>query len=275
MHTIWKGAISFGLVNIPIKLYAATEDKDIKFRSLHKKCHNPIKYEKICPVCDETLEQEDIVKGYEYEPSKFVIIEEDEMKELAGASNRLIEITDFVKLADIDPIHFNRSYFIGPNENGSKPYSLLRKAMEKTGKIGVAKITMRSKESLAVVRVYKNGLLLETIYFPDEVRKVDLVPEIPGEVELNEKELQMAEQLIEQLTTEFDPEKYQDTYRESVLQLIENKMKGQQVSVPKKVPQHNVVDLMAALQASLDQSQQVSQPEKKKRPVRRKIEQSS
>lgn len=254
MHTMWKGAISFGLVNIPIKLYSATEDKDIKMRYLHKECHNPIKYEKKCPVCEVEIQQDDIIKGYEYEPGKFVEIEKKELDQLTGEATKSIEIVDFVDLNEIDPIFFNRSYFVGPNENGEKPFTLLMHAMEKTGKIGIAKITIRSKQHLAVVRVYKNGLVLETIFFPDEVRNIEHVPGLPEKVDLNDKEIEMAEQLIEQLTTPFEPEKYTDDYREQLMQLIQSKISGEEITIAKDKPKANVVDLMDALQASLNES---------------------
>ncbi|MBH0166157.1 Ku protein [Fictibacillus sp. 7GRE50] len=254
MHTMWKGAISFGLVNIPIKLFAATENKDIKMRYLHEKCHSPVQYEKICHVCEETVDSKEIVKGYEYEPGKFVVVEKEELDELAGVSDKSIEIIDFIKLEEIDPIFYNRSYFVGPGENGTKSFALLKKAMEETGKIGLAKFTLRSKEHLAAVRVYKNGLVLETIFYPDEVRNVDHVPGLTDEVSLNEKEVEMAKQLIEQLTAPFEPEKYEDEYREAVLELINSKISGDEVKVAKEKPKTNVVDLMEALQASINES---------------------
>ncbi|WNB90643.1 Ku protein [Bacillus sp. NEB1478] len=254
MHTMWKGAISFGLVNIPIKLFAATENKDIKMRYLHEKCHTPVQYEKICPSCEETVDAKEIVKGYEYEPGKFVVVEKEELDELAGVSDKSIEIIDFIQLEEIDPIFYNRSYFIGPGENGTKSFALLKKAMEDTGKIGLAKFTLRSKEHLAAVRVYKNGLVLETIFYPDEVRNVDHVPGLTDEVSLNDKELDMAKQLIEQLTAPFEPEKYEDEYREAVLELIHTKISGNEVKISKEKPKSNVVDLMEALQASINES---------------------
>lgn len=254
MHTMWKGAISFGLVTIPIKLYAATEDKDIKMRYLHKECHNPIKYEKVCPLCKEEVNPDDIIKGYEYEPGRFVELEKNELDELTSEANKSIEIIDFVDLTEIDPIFFNRSYYVGPNEHGEKPFTLLKQAMENTGKIGLAKITIRSKEHLAVVRVYKKGLVLETIFYPDEVRNADQVPGIPENVKIDEKEIKMAEQLIEQLTTEFEPSKYTDDYRVQLMNLIQSKITGEEIMVAKDKPKANVVDLMDALQASLDQS---------------------
>lgn len=266
MHTMWKGSISFGLVHIPIKLFSATEEKDIKMRYLHKECNSPVKYEKVCPVCKKEIATDDIVRGYEYEPGKFVVMDKEELDELAKDKNKNIEIIDFVKLDEIDPIYFNRSYYVGPSENGEKAYSLLKKAMEDSGKIGLAKFTLRSKEHLAVVRFYKRGLVLETIYYPDEVRNADHVPGIPDNLELNQKELDMATQLIEQLTTPFEPEKYTDEYRTTLMDLIHSKITGDEVKIAKEVPQTNIVHLMEALQASIDQSK----PKKKKRVAKKK-----
>ncbi|WP_102346513.1 non-homologous end joining protein Ku [Bacillus sp. Marseille-P3661] len=263
MHTIWKGAISFGLVNIPINLFAATENKDISFRSIHKECNSPIKYQKVCPVCEREVQNDEIIKGYEYEPGKFVVINNEELKEIAPESNRKIEIIDFVKLDEIDPIYFDKSYFLGPQENGNKSYLLLKQAMKDTGKIGLAKITIRSKESLAIVRVFDKGLLLETIYFPEEVRSIDQVPGLDSEIQLDEKELTMATQLIEQLTTSFEPEKYSNDYRTALMELIESKVTGEEFTVPKEAPKTNVVDLMAALQASIDQTKPLQNSETK------------
>lgn len=268
MHTIWKGSISFGLVNIPISLFAATENNDIRFRSLHKECHNPIKYEKVCPVCEKDVGNDDLVKGYEYEPGKFVVIDKEDLEDVAPESNKMVEIMDFINLDEIDPIFFDRSYFLGPRDNGLKSYSLLKRAMEDTGKIGLAKITIRSKESLAVVRMYKDGLLLETIHFPEEVRNAEMVPGVSSDIELNEKEVTMAVQLIEQLTTTFDPEKYTNEYRTTLMELIESKANGEDIKVSKEKPKENVVDLMEALQASIDKSK--TEDEKKQQPKRKK-----
>ncbi|WP_347550804.1 Ku protein [Pseudalkalibacillus hwajinpoensis] len=267
MHTMWKGAISFGLVNIPIKLYAATEDKDIKMRYLHQECHTPIKYEKRCPNCDRSLESDEIVRGYEYEEGKFVIMEKDEIESLAREKNKSVEIVDFIELTDIDPVYFNRSYFIGPNDNGNKPYMLLKQAMEESGRIGLAKITIRSKEHLAAVRVYEKGLMLETMYFPDEVRAIDNVPDLPEELEVSDKEKKLAKQLIEQLTTKFEPSNYKDERREAIMALIESKISGDEIKVVEEKPKRNVADLMDALQASLDST---PKPAKKKKAAPRK-----
>ena len=256
MHTMWKGSISFGLVNIPIKMFSATEDKDVKLRTLHKECHTPIKYEKVCPNCEKEVQNEDLVKGYEYVKGKFVILEDDELEQLKKEhEDKNVKIIDFVKLDDIDPIYFNRSYFLGPGENGSKAYSLLREALQTSGKIGVAEITIRSKQQLAVVRVYKDCLVMETIHYPDEVRNVKDVPSVPEKTDVNEQELKTAIMLIDQLTTEFDPEKYEDDYREAILKLIESKITNEQgTTTPKEGEKNNVVDLMSALQASIERT---------------------
>lgn len=267
MHTIWKGSISFGLVNIPIKLHAATENNDVKLRQLHKECHSPISYQKVCPVCAKEVQNEEIVKAYEYTKNKFVVLDEEELEKLKKENeDKAVEIIDFVKLEEIDPIYFERSYFMAPDASGGKAYALLRKALQDSGKIGVAKIIIRSKEQLAVVRVYKDALLMETIHFPDEVRNVQEVPNIPSADSVVQKELDTALLLVDQLTTAFDPTKYTDEYRTALMDLIEEKKSGNRtVAASEKQPAapSNVTDLMAALQASLDQT-------KKKKPATRK-----
>lgn len=256
MHTMWKGSISFGLVNIPIKLHAATEDKDIKLRTLHKKCHSPIKYEKVCPNCEEEVKNEDIVKAYEYTKGKFVILDEEDLEKLRKENeDKAVEIIDFVKMDQIDPIYFDKSYYMSPHEGGGKAYALLRKALEESQKVGIAKIVIRSKEQLAVIRIYRNTLIMETIHYPDEVRDVGEVPNVPAEDKIAEKELDTAILLIDQLTTDFQPEKFTDEYRNALLALIESKRMGKETVVPAaREAATNVTDLMAALQASIDRT---------------------
>jgi DNA end-binding protein Ku len=255
MHTMWKGSISFGLVNIPVKMFAATEDKDIRFRNIHKDCHTPIKYEQVCPSCNKKLGPGEIVRGYEYEPGRFVIIEDSDLDAVRPDITKSVEIIDFVLLKDIDPIYYIKSYYLSPQETGSKAYNLLREAMNKTGRIAVARIVIRDKESLAIVRVYKNVLVLETIYYPDEVRDVKQVPGLDENVRLNEAELDMATQLIDNLTHEFQPEKYRNDYRDRLMELINKKAEGDEIVAAPEVRKTNVVDLMQALQASLQQTQ--------------------
>ncbi|WP_047980929.1 non-homologous end joining protein Ku [Ornithinibacillus contaminans] len=270
MHTMWKGTISFGLVNIPVKMHAATENKDVSLRQLHKECKSPIKYEKVCPVCEKEVGNDDIVKAYEYAKNKFVILDEEDLAELKKEQeDKAVEIMDFVKLEDIDPIYFEKSYYLSPNEGGSNAYGLLRAALEETGKIGVAKMMIRSKEQLAVIRIYKNTLVVETIHYPDEVRDVKEVPNVPENVETAKKEIDTAKMLIDQLTTEFDPEKYKDEYRTALLELIEEKKNQDQTTTATDKPKpDNVTDLMEALQASLDRAKK-DKP-KPKQPKKRK-----
>ncbi|KAB2338132.1 Ku protein [Cytobacillus depressus] len=267
MHTMWKGSISFGLVNIPIKLHAATEDKDVKLRNLHKECHSPVKYEKVCPVCDVEIKNEDIVKAYEYTKGKFVVLDDDDLEKLKKENeDKAVEIMDFVKMEQIDPIYYDRTYYMSPGDGGSKAYSLLRKALEESEKVGLAKIIIRSKEQLAVIRVYENTLVMETIHYPDEVRKSGDVPNVPEEDKVTKKEIDTAILLIDQLTSEFEPEKYTDEYRTALLELIESKRTGKEVVTPvEKEPVSKVTDLMAALQASIDKTKPKKPAAKKKR----------
>ncbi|KAB3526334.1 non-homologous end joining protein Ku [Alkaliphilus serpentinus] len=261
MHTVWKGSISFGLVNIPVKLHAATEDKDIKLRQLHKKCNNPIKYQKTCPHCDEEVKPEDIIMAYEYAPEKYVVIEGEELDRIKKDQEaKAVDIINFVKLEEIDPIYFDRSYYLSPGDGGGKAYALLRKSLTDSGKIGLAKIMIRSKEKMAVIRPYSNTLIVETLHFPDEVRSLQEVPNVPHEVQLSEKELKTATLLIDQLTEEFEPEKYTDDYRTALMNLIEDKMKDE-AGVEVK-GRDNVVDLMKALEESIKRTKGAKPPVK-------------
>lgn len=274
LHTVWKGSISFGLVNIPIKLHTATENNDIKLRQLHKECHSPISYQKVCPICDKEVKSEEIVKAYEYTKNKFVVLDDEELEKLKKENeDKAVEIIDFVKLEEIDPIYFERSYFMAPDANGGKAYALLRKALKESGKIGVAKIIIRSKEQLAIVRVYKDALLMETIHFPDEVRNVGDVPNIPDEGTVVKKELDTALLLVDQLTTAFDPDKYTDEYRTALMELIEEKKAGNATVAKAEKPTispSNTTDLMAALQASLDKTKKKKPAPRKKTPAKMK-----
>lgn len=267
MHTVWKGSISFGLVNIPIKLHAATENKDVKLRQLHKKCNTPISYKKVCEGCDQEVTEDEIVKAYEYAKNKFVVLDQEDLENLRKENeDKAVEIIDFVKLQEIDPIYFERSYYMSPDANGSKAYTLLRKTLEESGKIGVAKIIIRSKEQLAIVRVFKDALVMETIHFPDEVRSIGEVPNIPSEQTIVQKELDTALLLVDQLTTAFDPNKYQDEYRLRLMDLIEEKKADSTVtaSEAKRPLPDNVTDLMSALQASLDKTKPKKTTRKRK-----------
>ncbi|MDQ0057906.1 non-homologous end joining protein Ku [Paenibacillus harenae] len=254
MHTVWKGAISFGLVHVPVKMFTATEDKDVHFRSIHKECGTPISNVRTCAHCGKEVGLDDIAKGFEYEKGKFVLFNDEEIEALKPESARVIQILDFVDLTDIDPLYFQKAYYLSPDMSGAGAYSLLLEAIKQTGKIGIAKISIRSKSSLAAIRVVGNCLCLETMHYPDEIRSLALVPNLPEQTVVNEKELQMAKMLIEQLSETFSPEKYTDDYRLSMLEAIQHKIAGESVDIVSAPAEgrSNVIDLMAALQASLE-----------------------
>ncbi|EPY12655.1 Ku protein [Paenibacillus alvei] len=253
MHTVWKGAISFGLVHVPVKMHTATEDKDISMRMIHKECGSPLSYVRSCPVCDKEVAWDEIIKGYEYEKGRFVLFDKEELEQLQEEANRAISIIDFVDLQEIDPIYYQKTYYLSPDQAGANAYQLLREALNETGKIGIAKVTLRAKSSLAAIRVLNNCLVMETMHYPDEIRASTQVPNVPEQVQVNPKELEMAKLLISQLSTTFEPEKYTDEYRARLLERIERKIAGQEVrTAPAAQPTANVVDLMAALQASIE-----------------------
>lgn len=265
MRPLWKGAISFGLVSIPVKMYAATEQKNVKFNYLHRECKTPIKYHKVCPNCQREVEADEIVRGYEYQKGRYVVIEEEDMENLPLSTMRTIDILDFVELEDIDPIYFVKSYFLAPEEYGKKPYKLLFEALGKTGKIAVAKVFIRSRENLVTLRRYQNCLVMETMLYPDEIRLPESIPELKEHVELHENELKMAENLISNLSSEFQPEKYKSDYRDALLQLIHAKVENNLVEIPPAPHQEKVIDLMEALKASLAATEGKKQAEPKKR----------
>lgn len=253
MHTVWKGAISFGLVNVPVKMFSATEDKDIAMKYIHKSCNTPLSYVRKCKTCNAEVEWEDIARGYEYEPGKFVVFDKEELDRLTGEVTKEIKILDFVHLSDIDPIYYQKTYYLSPIETGAHAYNLLLQSMKDTQKIGISQVSIRSKSSLAAIRVIDNCIAMETLFYPDEIRPVSQVPNLPQtETVINEKEMNMAKLLIEQLTTPFEPEKYKDNYRIALLEAIDQKIAGEQINVAPAAQKSNVIDLMSALQASLD-----------------------
>jgi DNA end-binding protein Ku len=252
MHTVWKGAISFGLVHVPVKMFSATEDKDISMRYIHKACITPLSYVRKCTTCEKEVDWEEISRGYEYEPGRFVLFEKDDLEQISGEANKEIKILDFVQLTDIDPVYFQKTYYLSPGDTGAGAYNLLLESMRQTGKIGISKVSIRSKSSLAAIRVIDNCLAMETMFYPDEIRPISQVPNLPAKVTANDRELDMAKMLIEQLSTPFEPEKYKDEYRQRLLEAIEHKVAGEEIQVAPEVQKTNVIDLMAALQASLD-----------------------
>jgi len=252
MHTLWKGAISFGLVHVPVKMFSATEDKDISTRYIHRSCSTPLATVRKCPTCEVEVEWEDIARGYEYEPGRFVVFEKEEIERLNGEVNKEIKILDFVDLQEIDPIYFQKTYYLSPGDTGANAYGLLMEALKQTGRIGIAKVSIRSKSSLCCLRVIGNCLVMETMFYPDEVRAITLVPNLPEQVNVKENELTMAKMLIDQLSTPFEASKYKDDYRAAFMEAIEHKIAGEEVQTAPQVHKSNVIDLMSALQASLE-----------------------
>jgi DNA end-binding protein Ku len=253
MHTMWKGSVSFGLVNVPIKMFAATESKDVKFRYLHETCKTPIQYVRTCKTCNKEVEWNEIVRGYEYEPGRFVIFTEEELSGIRKERSQTIDIVEFVQLTDIDPIYYDKSYYLAPEASGKKAYALLLSAMEQTGKIAIAKTVLRNNETLACLRPSESSLILETLFWPDEVRSTEELPNIEGPLSVTDKELDMAVTLINQLETKFEPEKYKDERRQETMALIEQKISNNDVSlrVVEEGPKQNIADLMQALQESI------------------------
>lgn len=265
MRSLWKGSISFGLVNIPVRLYSATEDKDVRFHLLHRECGSPIRYSRVCPVCRRELEPEEVSRGYEYQKDKYVLVSDEEWQQAQPAPTGNIDLIQFVDLDQIDPIYFARPYYLTPNEGGQKGYALLRQVMRDTGKIALAKVALRNRESLAALRIYGPCLLLETLLYQDEIRPLNLLPELDFEVELDDREVKMAQTLVEALSNDFKPEEYHDAYRENLLSLIRQKVSGQEVAIPRKARPAQVVDLMEALRASIDEAEKRTRKPKKRR----------
>ncbi|GAV24909.1 Ku protein [Carboxydothermus islandicus] len=252
MRPIWKGFIAFGLVSIPVKLYPATESKSITFSLIHQNCGGPIHYKKYCNTCNREVSPEEIIKGYEFSRGQFVTFTEEELEALPKLKGRKIEILDFVNLAEVDPIYLQKSYYLTPSEGGEKPYALLMQALKDSKKIAIAKMVLRTKENIAMVRVFKEKVLtVSTIFYPDEIRKFEIM-EIPEAIPVEERELSLAKMLIDSLTTPFNPEKYKDTYREALMEVIEKKIQHEAIVIPEEKVPAKVIDLTEALRLSLE-----------------------
>lgn len=260
-RTMWKGAISFGLVSIPIRVFPATEEKGLSFRQLHDKDHGRIKYKRTCAKCDEEVAYENIVRGYEYEKDRYVVLTDEELESVPIESSRAIDIMQFVDLEEIDPIYFQKSYYLVPEETGAKAYALLRKAMSEDGKVGIAKVSFRDKEHLAALRFRDDVFVLETMYWPDEIRAAEF-EELDKDHKLRPQELQMARTLIENLTDDWDPEQFRDEYREALLEIVEKKVAGEEIELIEAPEPTKVVDLMDALKASVEAATKPSKPTK-------------
>jgi len=256
-RSIWTGAISFGLVTVPVKLYSAVSRKSVRFHQLNGKTGVRIQQRRVDPSTGDEVAYEDIVKGYELTPDRYVLIEPGELEALDPKKTKSIEIEDFVALDEIDPIYFDHPYYLAPGPGGAKPYRLLLEAMRDTGRVAIATVVIRSKQQLVAVRPIGDDVLgMATMVFPDEIIDPATIDEIPtaDDVEVNKRELAIAEQLVESLAAQFEPEKFHDTYREDVLALIERKAAGEQIAVQPDADEADapVPDLMSALKASLD-----------------------
>jgi DNA end-binding protein Ku len=248
--TVWKGYISFGLITIPVRLFAAARTERVSFNQIHQPCGGRIKQQIFCPQCDRVAERSELVKGYEVEKDRYVIVKDEEIKEIAPPSSDTMEIVEFVKAEGIDPIYFDASYFMAPEDAGKKAYHLLFETMRKSGYSAIAKIAMHQREFTVVVRPHSGGLLLHTMFYPEEVREV---PEFRQDrsVAVKPQEIELAEKLVEGLAAEFDPSKYHDDYQNRVLQMIEAKRDGLAIGAEPPRKRAPVIDLMQALQKSL------------------------
>jgi DNA end-binding protein Ku len=266
--TVWKGFISFGLITIPVRLFAAARTERVSFNQIHQVCGGRIKQQTFCPQCDRVVERSELIKGYEVEKDRYVIVNDEEVKAIAPASSDTMEILEFVKADGIDPIYYDSSYFMVPEEAGKKAYHLLLETMRKSGYSAIAKVAMHQREYTVVVRPHADGLLLHTMFYPEEVREV---PEFRRDenVAVKPQEVALAEKLVEGLAADFDPSKYHDEYQTKMLQMIDAKKEGLAVGVEAPKKRAPVIDLMQALQKSLGElprkpasSQQIAEVEK-------------
>ncbi|HEX2258592.1 MAG TPA: Ku protein [Actinomycetota bacterium] len=264
MKSIWKGAITFGLITIPVGLYTAIEEKDFRFNQLHAKDNGRIRYKRVCTVCGEEVPYDEIVKGYEFEKGNYVVFTEEELAQIPADSIKAIDVVSFVPLEEIDPIYFQKPYYVAPEPSGIKAYKLLENAMADSGKVGVAKITLREKERLATLRVRDGVFILETMHWPDEIRKPEF-EELTKDPEIRPQELAMAKSLVENLSDSFQPEEFVDTYRQRLEEAVQAKVEGMQVTVtPTKEPTQ-ILDLMEALKASVEATKQKSETRQKEK----------
>jgi DNA end-binding protein Ku len=255
MRAIWKGAVSFGLVSVPVKLYSATESKDISFRQVHAKDGGRIKYQRVCSIDGEEVAYADIAKGYETEDGEMVVLDDADMAELPASSSREISVEKFVPSDQIDPMLFEKSYYLEPEKSGAKPYALLRQALVDADRMALVTVSLRNRMSLAVLRVRDDVIVLQTMMWPDEIRKADFATVDASEAK--PAEVKMANMLVETLAGDFEPDEYEDDYREAVEALVKAKIEGGEIKAPPKQRKTGgeVVDLLAALQRSVEAAQ--------------------
>jgi DNA end-binding protein Ku len=257
MRTIWNGSISFGLVSIPIGLALATQRSDVAFRTLHRECGTPIKQQRYCPFHERVVEADELVKGWEVAKGEFVMVEESDLESVALQRSQSIEILRFVKADDVDPVYFDRTYYLAPATAAAqrRPYVLLLRAMEQTGMAAVGKFVLWGKENLCLIRAQEEALVLETLYFAEDVRSKAEIEEAVAETDIQEAELGLAEQLISGLVGEWNPEDFENQYRHDLREMLEAKLSGQEIKRPEPVPETPVVDLLEALRRSVADAQ--------------------
>jgi DNA end-binding protein Ku len=260
MRAIWKGAVSFGLVNVPVRLFAATQENDIRFHQVHREDGGRIRYKRTCSVCGEEVTYDEIAKGYETSDGQLVILTDEDLDKLPVASNHEIDVVEFVPATQVDPILFARSYYLEPDSRAAKPYALLREALVETDRMAIVKVALRQKETLAVLRVRDKAILLQTMLWPDEVRQADFGI-LDDDVELRPQELKMAASLVESMASDFNPDEFTDSYREAVAELIDAKLeRGESAELPgteeaaDQGKTGEVIDLLTALQRSVNRA---------------------
>jgi len=262
--SVWKGHITFGLISIPVRISAAARTERISFNQLHKECHSRIKQPLFCPTCNRQVERSEIVKGYEHEKDQYVLFSEEELDKIEPPSAKVMEILEFVKTNEMDPLYLDASYYVTPEEAGVKAYQLLMKAMEDSGYAAIAKLTMHQREQIVILRPGAKGMTLHTMFYSNEIRAAEAIP--GGKVELKDQEKKLAQQLIESLAAPFEPDKYRDEYQENVRAMIAAKLKGQEVTEVAQPHMAPVIDLMEALKKSIAEKQ--APPAAKRPPVR-------
>jgi DNA end-binding protein Ku len=246
----WRGHLTFGLVSLPVRLHTAARGETISFNQLHKDDHSRVKQVLYCAAEDKPISRDQIVKGYEYEKGKYVVVEDEEIKKVAPKTAKVMELLEFVKSTDVDPVYLDSSYYMAPDEGGEKPYALLFEALKKTGYYGVAKVAMHNREHIVILRPAGRGLMIHTMFYADEVRKTEEFHADTSAVK--EKELLLAQSLVESLAAEFEPEKYHDTYRDNLRQMIEARIEGREVVETPEATMAPVIDIMEALKKSLE-----------------------
>jgi len=265
--SVWSGYLTFGLISMPVRLFSGARSNGISFNQLHRTDNQRVKQQLICPADNQVLDRSEIVKGYEYRKGEYVIVEPDEIKKIEPKTAKTMEILEFVKSSDVDPVYFESSYYMMPEEAGRRPYALLTKALEESEYVAIAKLTMHNREYTVFLRPHKGGMMLHTMYYKEEVKEVESFG--APDVEIKDAELKVAHQLIEALADDWDPDKYHDTFQENLKKLIETKLEGgevQEVEKPKKLAP--VIDLMAALKESLAQTKKPAASEKTEAPAK-------